>query len=188
MRLIKLLLCASLAGVSAFTARGQDGPGCPQGGKEIERKDDRFSGESTLRLKPQPVSVTAPGQQLKMALEYKIVPKGRNRAESPLPEMVGVIFTSVSAGRIYEREATLIFLIDGERTRPVPGAVHDDYSRLSTEKTLAQTVFTGMTAETLRRIGWAKTVEMKLGGTEAGLKVELLDAIRSFARCALGNN
>lgn len=51
-----------------------------------------------------------------------------------------------------------------------------------------QTVFTGMTAETMRRISRAETVEMKLGDTEVKLKAELLDLIRSFAKCALGNN
>jgi hypothetical protein len=122
-----------------------------------------------------------------MALEYKIRAKERGRAESFIPEMINVVFTSASANRIYEREAELIFLIDGERTRRVPGAVHDDYSRLSTEKILTQTVFTGMTAETLRRISRAKTVEMKLGSTELKLGPEVSTAIRSFAACALGS-
>lgn len=191
MSLSKLLLCASLTGGLMITALAQDrameGSGCPQN-EAIERKDDRFSGEATVRLKPQPVDVAVPGQQLKIALEYKVKPKGRGRAESSIPEMIDVVFTSASASRIYEREAPLIFLIDGERTRRVPGAVHDDYSRLSTEKTLTQTVFTGMTAETLRRISQAKTVEMKLSDTEVKLKAEVLDAIRSFARCALENS
>jgi hypothetical protein len=158
---------------------------CPHN-EAIERKDDRFSGEAIVKLKPQPVDVAASKQQLKMALEYKVKPK--RRVESFIPEMVDVVFTSTSANRIYEREAPLIFLIDGERIRRVPGMVHDDYSRLSTEKTLIQTIFTGMTVETLRRISRAKTVEMKLGDTEVKLKAEVLDAIRSFARCALSNN
>lgn len=189
MSLSKLLLCASLTGGLMITALAQDkamkGPGCPQN-EAIERKDDRFSGEATVRLKSQPVDVAVPGQQLKIALEYKVKPKGRGRTESFIPEMIDVVFTSASTSRIYEREAILIFLIDGERTRRVPGAVHDDYSRLSTEKILTQTVFTGMSAETLRRISRAKTVEMKLGSTELKLGPEVLTAIRAFAACALG--
>lgn len=125
---------------------------------------------------------------MKIALEYKLRPKGRGRAESFLPELIDAVFTSSSANRVYGREAVLIFLIDGERTQRVPGAVHDDYSRLSTTKTLTQSVFTGMTAETLRRISRAKTVEMRLGETEVKLKAEVLDTIRTFAKCTLENN
>ena len=189
MGVTKLLLCALLTGIFTITARSQDramkGSDCPSNGA-VERKDDRFSGEATIKLKPQPVAVPAPGQQLKIALEYKVRQKDRGRAESFIPEMIDVVFTSASANRVYEREAELIFLIDGERTRRVPGAVHDDYSRLSTEKVLTQTIFTGMSAETLRRISRAKTVEMKLGSTELKLGPEVLTAIRSFAACALG--
>lgn len=191
MSLTKLLLCAPLAGVLMISALGQDramkGSGCPQN-EAIEQKEDRFSGETTIKLKPQPIDVAALGQQFKIALNYKAKPKGRGSAESFIPEMIDVVFTSSSANRIYGREAALIFLIDGERTQRVPAAVHDDYSRLSTEKTLIQTVFTGMTAETLRRLSRAKKVEMKLGDTEVKLKAEVLDAIRSFAKCALGSN
>ena len=79
----------------------------------------------------------------------------------------------------------MVFLIGGERERPVPAAVHDDYSRLSSDKVLTQTVFTGMTESTLRRISRAKEVEMKLGGTEVKLSQEVLSAFRSFAACAL---
>lgn len=191
MSLIKTLLCASLASVLTITVPGQDkagaDPECPQGSTEVERKDDRFSGEATVKLKSRQIDVTTPGQQLKVALEYKIKPKGRGRVESFLPEMLSVVFTSTSAQRIYKGEPTLIFLADGERVRPVPVAVHDDYSRLSSEKIVTQTVFTGMTAETLRRISRAKEVQMKLGDTEVKLKAEVLDAIRLFAACALGN-
>jgi hypothetical protein len=191
MSLTKLLICALLTNISVIITVGQDRvmkePSCPQN-EAIERKDDRFSGEATVKLKPQPIDVAAPNQRLKMSLEYKVRPKGRGTAESFIPGIVDVVFTSESTGRIYGREAALVFLVDGERIRPVPGAVHDDYSRLSAEKILKQTVFTGMTAETLRRVSRAKTVEMKVGSTEVKLKAEMLDVIRSFARCALENN
>ena len=179
------LVCALAA---ATTMAQVGGTGCQKQDGIVERKDDRFTGEAIIKLKPQTIDVATPGQQLKIALEYKVRPKGRGPAESFIPEMIDVVFTSSSANRIYEREATLVFLIDGERMHRVPGAVHDDFSRLSVEGTLAQTVFTGMTAETLQRISRAKSVEMKLGDTEVKLKAELLATIRSFARCALGNN
>jgi hypothetical protein len=192
MRLTKLLFCAALIGILTMTAVGQDRgtkeSGCPQGNKEIERKDDRFTGEASVTLKPQLIITTGPEQKLKMALEFKIKAKERRRPESFIPEMVNMVFTSESAKSIYGREATLVFLIDGERVRSVPAATHDDYSRLSTEKTLTQTVFTGMTVETLRRINRAKTVEMKLGDTEVKLSAEVLKAMRLFAMCALPSN
>jgi hypothetical protein len=192
MSLTKVLFCASLIGILTFTSLSQSRvakePDCPQENREIERKDDRFTNEATFRLKPQPITVTALGQQLKIALEYKAKPKERGRAETFIPKMVDVVFTSVSASRIYEREAELVFLIDGERVRRVPGAVHDDYSRLSTEKILTQTIFTGMSVETLRRMRRAKTVEMKLGDAAMKLNSEVLSAIRAFAECALANN
>lgn len=188
MSLTKLLLYASIAGILTITTQGQDGSvkrsDCSHN-EEIERKDDRFSGEATIKLKPQPLDVAESGQQLKIALEYKVRQKAHEGAESFIPEMIDVVFTSASANRIYEREMGLIFLIDGERTRRVSTAVHDDYSRLSTDKILTQTVFTGMSVETLRRISRAKTVEMKLGSTELKINPEVLNAMRSFVRCAL---
>jgi hypothetical protein len=179
------LVCV-LAAANIMAQAG--GTGCEQETGAVERKDDRFTGEAIVKLKPQTIDVATPGRQLKMALEYKVRPKKRGPAESFIPEMIDVVFTSSSASRVFGREAALVFLIDGERTRRVPGAIHDDFSRPSTEKTLTQTVFTGMTSETLRRISQAKTVEMKLGDTEVKLKPEVLDLIRTFARCALGNN
>jgi hypothetical protein len=102
--------------------------------------------------------------------------------------MVNVIFTSTAPSRVYERDPQLVFLIDGERVRPVPAAVHDDYSRLASDKVLTQTVFSGMTEGTLRRISHAKEVEMKLGGTEVKLSQEVLGVFRSFAACILDAN
>lgn len=192
MRLTKLLFWVALTGILNMTAVGQDRgtkeSGCQQSNKEIERKDDRFTGEASVTLKPQSIITAVPEQKLKMALEFKIKAKERGRAESFIPEMVNIVFTSESAKSIYGREVTLVFLIDGERVRGVPASTHNAYSRLAIEKTLTQTVFTGMTIETLRRISRAKRVEMKLGETEVKLSAEVLSAIRSFAGCALASN
>lgn len=191
MGLTKSLLCASLVTLLSVSAAGQGKAttrsGCKQEGEAVEREDDRFTGESTATLKPQEIATGAPGQRLKVALEYKIKPR-RGPEQSVVPEMVNVVFTSAAPARVYERDPELVFLIGGERVRPVPAAVHDDYSRLSTDKVLTQTVFTGMTEGTLRRISRAKEVEMKLGGTEVRLSQEVLSAFRSFAACALGGN
>lgn len=186
--LFNVVFICALVAVTSGQNKGTKGSDCQQEGGEVERKDDRFTGEATVTLKPQVITAVAPSQHLKMTLEYKIKPEGRGRAQSIIPEMVNVIFTSTAADRIYERDPELAFLIDGERVRRVPGATHDDYSRLSTEKVLKQTVFTGMSAETLRRISRAKTVEMKLGSTEVKLSPEILSAIRSFAKCAIAND
>jgi hypothetical protein len=182
------LICALASITAVGQSRGANRDACRQEGGEVERKDDRFTGEATVTLKPQMITGVTPGQQLKIALEYKIKPEERGRSQSLIPETVTVTFTSTSANRIYKGEFELVFLIDGEKARPVPAAVHDDYSRLSTEKIMTQSVFTGMTAETLRRISRAKAVEMKLGETEVKLSPEALAAIRSFAACALASN
>jgi hypothetical protein len=179
--------CALASAAFAGPGRGVDENRCGPEGGAVERKDDRFTGESTVTLKPQEIATGAPGQRLKVALEYKIKPR-RGPGQSVIPEMVNVVFTSAAPARVYERDPELVFLIGGERVRPVPAAVHDDYSRLSTDKVLTQTVFTGMTEGTLRRISRAKEVEMKLGGTEVRLSQEVLSAFRSFAACALGGN
>jgi hypothetical protein len=188
MRLTGILFGAALASAltcspAAGQSRGSGSDACRGESGQVERRDDRFTGEATVTLKAQPVATDSPGQKLKMALEYTIKPEPR--AESFIPETVTVTFTSASSGRIYEGEMHLVFLIDGERVRPVPAAVHDDLSRLSTEKVMTQTVFSGMTLDTLRRMTRAKTVEMKLAETEVKLSPELLAAIRSFAACAL---
>jgi len=122
-----------------------------------------------------------------VALEYKIKPQ-RGPTQSAIPEMVNIIFTSTAPARVYERDPQLVFLIGGERVRPVPAAVNDDYSRLSSDKVVTQTVFSGMTEGTLRRISRAKEVEMKLGSTEVKLSEDVLSAFRSFAACALNGN
>lgn len=181
------LICALAAATIANQHKGTTEMDCQKEGGEIERKEDRFTGETTITLRPQPVTSTAPGQQLKMVLTYKVKSKERGRGASFIPEMIDVVFTSTSPSRIYDGEAALVFLIDGERVRPAPSAVHDDRSRLSANKVLKQTVFSGMSVETLRRISRAKTVEMKLGETEVKLNSELLTTIQLFAGCALNN-
>jgi hypothetical protein len=171
----------------AAPGRGLNENRCGTEGGVLERKDDRFTGEATVKLKPQTIPTGAPGQQLKVAFEYKIKP-GRGPAQSAVPEMVNIIFTSTAPARVYERDPQLVFLIGGERVRPVPAAVHDDYSRLSSDKVVTQTVFSGMAEGTLRRISRAKEVEMKLGSTEVKLSQDVLSAFRSFAACALDGN
>lgn len=176
--------CASAAAAFAGPGRVVDENRCGPEGGIVERKDDRFTGEAIVTLKPQEIATGVPGQRLKVALEYKIKSR-KGPAQSAIPEMVNVVFTSTAPGRVYRQDPQLVFLIGGERVRHVPAAVHDDYSRLSTDKVLTQTVFTGMTEGTLRRISRAKEVEMKLGGTEVKLSQEVLSAFRSFAACAL---
>jgi hypothetical protein len=180
-----MLICALLPIFANGQNKGANKDACAQEGGPVERKDDRFTGEATVTLKPQALVTAALGQQLQLALAYKIKPKVRGREESIIPEMVTVTFTSTSAKRVYAGDFDLIFLVDGERVRGVPAAVHDDYSRYSTEKIMIQTVLTGMSVETLKRIAHAKAVEMKLGDTEVKLSLETLTAIRSFAICAL---
>ena len=91
MRLTKSLLCASLVTVLTISAVGQGkaaiGFGCKQEGEAVERKDDRFTGEATVTLKPQEIATGSPGQRLKVALEYKIKPR-LGPAQSVIPEMV----------------------------------------------------------------------------------------------------
>lgn len=181
-------LGCTLAAVGfAAPGRGVNENRCGPEGGAVERKDDRFTGEATVKLKPQTIPTNTPGQLLKVALEYKIKPR-RGPAQSVIPEMVNIIFTSTAPARVYERDPQLVFLIGGERVRPVPAAVHDDYSRLSSDQVVTQTVFSGMTEGTLRRISRAKEVEMKLGSTEVKLGQDVLSAFRSFAACALDGN
>jgi hypothetical protein len=180
-------LCVLIPAIFTAQAGSTGGAGCRQEGEEVERKDDRFTGEATVTLKPQEIITSAPGQRLKVALEYKIKPR-RGAAQSVIPEMVNVIFISTAQARVYERDPQLAFLIGGERVRPVPAAVHDDYSRLSSDKVVTQTIFSGMTEGTLRRISRGKEVEMKLGATEVKLSQNVLTAFRSFAACALGGD
>lgn len=179
--------CALAAVGFASPGRGVNENRCAPEGGAVERKDDRFTEEVTVKLKPQTIPTSMPGQRLKVALEYKIRPR-RGSAQSTIPEMVNIIFTSTAPDRVYERDPQLVFLIGGERVRPVPAAVHDDYSQLSSDKVVTQTIFSGMTEGTLRRISRAKEVEMKLGYTEVKLSQDVLSAFRSFAACVLDGN
>jgi hypothetical protein len=179
------LNCAIVSIIAVGQNKEDSNPDCNQENSAMARKDDRFTGEATVTLKPQSILKSTTGQQLQMTLEYKIKPMQHGRVQSFIPEMINVIFTSTSAESIYDSELELVFLIDGERVRRVSGAVHNDYSRLSSEKLLTQTVFTGMSVETLRRIARGKKIEMKLGVTEVEFDEELLKVLRSFAACAL---
>lgn len=189
MRPVSILFSAALISALAITAvaqnKGAKATDCRQEGGEVERKDNRFTGESTVTLKPQVITTDAPGQELKMALSYQIKPEVRGREQSIIPETVTVTFTSKAGKLIYGRELELVFLVDGDRIHRVPAISGDDLSHVTTLKDVTQTVFTGMTTETLRRITRAKDVEMKLGETEVKLSPEVLTAMRSFAKCAL---
>jgi hypothetical protein len=178
------LICAMMSIVAVGQNKGDDKSECNQENGAVARKDDRFTGEATVTLKPQSILNPAIGQQLKMALEYKTKPARPGRVQSFVPEMINVTFTSSAAETIYGGELELVFLIDGERVRRAPGTVHNDYSRLSSEKLLTQTVFTSMSVDTLRRIARGKKIEMKLGATEVEFDEGLLKALRSFAACA----
>jgi hypothetical protein len=117
MRIIKsILMCVFLLIGSPFIfiAAGLENMtiGPEQTSDQIEVKEDRFSGATTITLKPQ-VVVDKPDQQITMAIECKLGEKTRDRDDLERVK-ANVYFISESKSPVDFGDQELHFLIDGK--------------------------------------------------------------------------
>lgn len=161
----------------------QTAPDAPK----VETSYDRFKDETIVRLKGLSITVKGPREQ-KRTLDLEAKFKGE-RPPAPgtvaIEEEANAVFTSVWRESIYPRQPELVFIIDGERRPVEPDTARSDYSRLSRDKIITQTVLTSVSAETLRCITGARTVQIKLGVTQFVVDAPTLEALRKFAAAAV---
>ena len=156
-----------------FTAFAQDNNSADNDGKsQVEVKPDRFSGKSTVRLKPQ-VLLDTPKHKVTMQLKS-------------LDDFAGVTFESSSDEYLDFGDKQLHFLVDGRRmfidtasqqNTPFSLRKRDEkgranYSELISSLSIAQ----------LEEIVSGKTVEMRLGTVELTLSQPVLANLREYVR------
>ncbi|MBA3712826.1 MAG: hypothetical protein H0W76_10315 [Pyrinomonadaceae bacterium] len=149
----------------------------------VEVKYDGFKDETTVKLNGLLISVKGRAEQ-KLSLDLEAKFKGERPpalGTLAIEEEASAVFTSVWREGIYPRQPELVIIIDGKRQIIEPSTARSDYSRLSQDKIITQTILTSVSAETLRRITDARTAEMKLGDTELVVDAATLEALRKFA-------
>jgi hypothetical protein len=157
---------------------------------QVEVKSDRFSGNVTVTMKPQPLIDTAE-RKLTMDLWYEL--KRKDIEGSPVipEEMASMSFesratTASTAIELGDRE--LHFLIDGKqlsigrtssRSKPLPLVLSDGDEK---GRKPYLSITSALSLSQIEQIAAGKQVEMRLGNIELPLSQSTLAAVREFAR------
>ncbi|HZN12090.1 MAG TPA: hypothetical protein VFC61_10445 [Blastocatellia bacterium] len=163
--------------------------GARAGGDQVEVKTDRFSGVTTVTLKPQMVLDT-PEHFITMSLEAKFgdgkIRDEADRAAEVLGEGAVVRFESQARVPTDFGDKELHFIVDGKRLKigesagGVSGLPSRD-PRLRPGFTVLEAFVNALTAAQLRQIAGAGRVEMRLGRYEFTLSPGVLGNLREFA-------
>lgn len=172
-------LCAGAAGQGED--RGSGEAASRMNASDVVVKKDRFSGATTITLKPQKLTETS-RQLLMISADSKIGGKpliGLDEAD----ERVTIKFDLQTTSALDKGDQELHFLVDGAPVKG--GSIAGGGSPLLAPKpagpyTTRRTYFVSLSVPTLGRIARGKSVEMRFGSIEARLKADLLNKLGEF--------
>ncbi len=175
-------LVVTIAGQSDTRGSAVGKAGSANDGQQIVTKMDKFSGATSITLKPQKV-VDTPEQLLTVSAESKVGDKpsiGYEEAD----ERVILSFDLQTTTSNYDAE-DLYFLVDRKSVKG--GSVASSRSPLLGAKPTSPYTkrrrFTGsVSIPTLRQIARGKRVEMRLGSIEVTLNSDLLNKFGEFVQ------
>jgi hypothetical protein len=174
---IALLIMDLFLAAPSFAQNGKEDKGAdvtPQekGSSQVEVETDRFSGKTTVRLKPQ-VLLDTPGHKLIMAIDGQ-------------GAVFGIRFESISRNYIIFGDRELWFIVDGKRMRidtasessaPVVFGNKDDQGRRP-----HTTLISSMSLAQAEEIVGGNKVEMRLGTVELTWNQPALANMREYVR------
>lgn len=151
----------------------QDNKSADNDGKsQIEVKTDRFSGKSTVSLKPQ-ILLDTPKHKVTMQLES-------------LDDFAGVTFESSSDEYMDFGDKQLHFLVDGKRIFIDTASQQNTPFSQQTQDEKGRTNYTALISSLgiaqLEEIVAGKTVEMRLGTVKLTLSQPVLESLREYVR------
>jgi hypothetical protein len=156
-----------------FSAFAQDNNAARNDGKsQVEVKTDRFSGKSTVMLKPQVLLDTA---KHKLTMQFE-----------SHDDFAGVTFESSSEEYIDFGDKQLHFLVDGKRMFIDTASQQNTPFSLRKRDEQGRANYTSLISSLgiaqLEEIVAGKTVEMRLGTVELTLSQPVLANLREYAR------
>jgi hypothetical protein len=157
---------------------------------QVEVKTDRFSGATTITLKPQTILDT-PDQIITMRLEVKFDDL-KNKPISELgADILGegaVIFVESFANKPTDfGDQELHFIIDGKPLKIGESAGGTPTTSNKPEYRVLKQFNNSLLTERIKRLAAGHRVEMRLGKYEFVLKDDVLTNIQAFARAYLNH-
>jgi hypothetical protein len=158
---------------------------------QIEVKEDRFSGATTVKMKPQ-VVLEQPDHQLTIEIETKLGEK--KSYETQKDEIFGnVKLVSQSKAPVKFGDEELHFLIDGKpldlgKTRGSVDAYAERYNRLKPGFKISQSFTLVIDRPDLERFSKANRLEMRLGTIEITLGQSVVSLLREYATQVLSQH
>jgi hypothetical protein len=164
-----IALCLTLT----FSVFAQDNNSAGNDGKsQVEVKTDRFSGKSTVTLKPQ-VLLDTPKHKVTMQLDS-------------IDDFAGVTFESSSEEYLDFGDKQLHFLVDGKRMFIDTASQQNTPFSQQKQDEKGRTNYTGLISSLgiaqLEEIVAGKKVEMRLGTVELTLSQPVLANLREYVR------
>lgn len=140
-------------------------------GRQVVVETDRFSGKTSVKLKPQTL-IDTPDH--KVALEMKST-----------DNVTSLSFESWSKDYFNFGDRELFFLVDGNRLRIDIASEHDTASLLQKTDEKGRTNFTSLTSSLtlseVQAIAKSRKVEMRLGSLELAFNDSVMSQFREFA-------
>jgi hypothetical protein len=166
------------------TSSAQDDKAANKDG-QVEVKNDRFSGNVTVTMKPQAL-IDTPNHKLVMKMIYRLNQKEAADSSVLFEETASVTFESITKESLKYGDRELHFVVDGKQL-PIGQTSARTPSPLLSEKdekgrTPDLSFFGSLTLSQVERLAAGKQVEMRLGTIELPLSQSTLAAIREFAR------
>src|SRR5262245_21379911 len=160
---------------------GNDG----KSGGQVEVETDRFSGNVTVKLKPQTL-IDTPELQLTMGMDYQLEKKKLEESPILVEELASVTLKSSVKGSADYGDRELHFLVDSARLAGRRTSSDRAHPLLSEQDDKGRTpnfaFFSTLDLSQVERLAVGKRVEMRLGPIETALSPATLAAIRDFAR------
>lgn len=194
MKSLLMLVCSFVVIGSGLFARQDQGaqkPSSVSRGSQVETEKDRFSGDVTIKLKPQSL-LDKPDQFINMSMEAKFPGKRPDaddvvaRTVEILKETAFISFESQAKGVTDFGDQELHFIADGKRISK--GRTNGGITlggpdpELKPDYKVRKVFGDALSTEEMYQIARSKHVEMRLGKYEFTLSTALLDNFRDFVR------
>jgi hypothetical protein len=194
MQLIRVFASFSIIFCLAIIVSAQNKPAETKGSEDSRQvvvENDRFSGDVTVKMKPQ-VLLDNAERKLTLAMSYKMIKKDVENASILLEEFAALRFELYSKSPVNLADQDLHFLVDGKslsigRSSPsVPGPLSLDEDEKGRPPVMI--VSTALTLSQMEQLAKGNKIEMRLGKIELTFSSSTMAAIKEFTREFINNS
>jgi hypothetical protein len=193
MQLIRVFASFSIIFCLAIVVSAQNKPAEAKGSeddRQVVVENDRFSGDVTVKMKPQ-VLLDNAERKLTLAMSYKMIKKDVENASILLEEFASFDFLLFSKPPTDIGDRELHFIIDGKQMPVGETSLHMPTERSPVKdangRNAVRELSTTLPISKVEQLASGKTIQMRLGSIELTFNTPAMTAIREFTREFINN-